>query len=856
MKRLFVLQILILGLYGIKAAEVTPLYSIQGKDSTCQIFIYSPGESSGLHLAYKGQDADWHDVGQLCTSDYSRWGSEKRMYAPYVIHANDGTWRAIWAVNNYAPCFAVAYSEDLVTWRPQDYPRLSVGGCKETVMFQMPNGMFDIYLRTKSGIRYVQASNDFRHFKEAEEAAALVDAAWVKDTVYVSGKPYAGNLFDIPKIHLQYIRNYFAALKADAELSSERMTQDTERFKDLSPTVSATLIVNNQKEKAISDKLIGVFFEDISYAADGGIYAELVQNRDFEYSSKDRTEWKVTTAWQSTKPLVIASEQPLSKSNPHHVVLSQDTLVNNGWDGIAIKPGEKYDFSFFVRNLDVTKKTFQITLIAENGDVIASQQIKTEGQIWKKYTATLITKVPKELSTYTDFVNCRLAIIPLKKGSSAVDMISLFPQNTFKGRKNGLRKDLAQVIADLHPKFVRFPGGCATHGDGIDNIYHWYHTIGELHNRIPDRNIWGYHQTRGLGFYEYFQFCEDIGAEPFPVLAAGVPCQNSGADRNGIGGQQCGIDMKDMPTYIEEFFNLIEWANGDPATNKWAKMRAEAGHPAPFHLKYIGVGNEDLISTTFKERYLMICKAIKEKYPEIVICGTAGPFHTPSSDYIEGWEIANANRSIIDMIDEHYYESTGWFINHTDYYDQYDHKGAKVYLGEYAASTQARRSNVETALAEAVYLCHIERNGDIVEMASYAPLLAKDNHRNWDPNLIYFTNTDIRTTPSYETQRIFSLYGGDRYIETSVNIDERLKNRVAVSVVRDSKSGKTHLKMVNALPRELKLDIRGLQLPATATAEGFMGNPDDQNLKVKVSSPPINGSILTLPPYSLNAITL
>ena len=208
------------------------------------------------------------------------------------------------------------------------------------------------------------------------------------------------------------------------------------------------------------------------------------------------------------------------------------------------------------------------------------------------------------------------------------------------------------------------------------------------------------------------------------------------------------------------------------------------------------------------------------------------------------------------MIDEHYYESTGWFINHTDYYDQYDREGAKVYLGEYAASTQARRSNVETALAEAVYLCHIERNGDIVEMASYAPLLAKDNHRNWDPNLIYFTNTDIRTTPSYETQRIFSLYGFDRYIETSVNIDERLKNRVAVSVVRDSKSGKTHLKMVNALPRELKLDIRGLQLPATVIVEGFVGNPDAQNLKVKVSSLPINGSILTLPPYSLNAITL
>ena len=235
------------------------------------------------------------------------------------------------------------------------------------------------------------------------------------------------------------------------------------------------------------------------------------------------------------------------------------------------------------------------------------------------------------------------------------------------GRKNGLRKDLAQVIADLKPKFVRFPGGCMSHGQGLENIYHWNHTVGPLQDRKPDFNIWGYHQTRGLGFFEYFQFCEDIGAEPLPVLAAGVPCQNSSNNRQGIGGQQGGIPMKDMPAYIQELLDLIDWANGDPATSKWAKMRADAGHPKPFNLKYIGIGNEDIISTVFEERYEMICKAIRAKYPDIKICGTVGPFHSPSADYLEGWDFTKKHPDLQYMVDEHYYESTGWFMHHRDY---------------------------------------------------------------------------------------------------------------------------------------------------------------------------------------------
>ena len=439
-----------------------------------------------------------------------------------------------------------------------------------------------------------------------------------------------------------------------------------------------------------------------------------------------------------------------------------------------------------------------------------------------------------------------------------IDMVSLFPRNTFKGRKNGLRADLAQTIADLRPKFVRVPGGCMSHGDGLDNIYHWAHTVGPLEQRTPDRNIWHYHQTRGLGFYEYFQFCEDIGAEPLPVLAAGVPCQNSGPNADGYGGQQGGIPMADMPAYIQEFLDLIEWANGDPATSKWAKMRADAGHPKPFNLKYIGVGNEDIISTVFEERFEMIAKAIREKYPEIQICGTAGPFHTPSSDYVEGWIFALDHSDIIDLVDEHYYESVGWFINNQDYYDKYDRQGPKVYLGEYAA--RSRRGNIDCALAEALHLCGIERNGDVVEMTSYAPMLCHLKHQNWNPDMIYFDNDNIELTPSYHTQRLFSKYSGDRYFNTKLSgISDDAARRVSATVVSDSKTGKGYLKLVNVLPVSVSLSVSGIDIASDRPFEGFSGKPGQERVNIesgtcgKISGKTFN---VQLPPYSLRVIEL
>lgn len=819
-----------------------------------KVFIYAPNDKAGLHLAYMSPDGQWTDVGQLCASDYSRWGSEKRMYSPFVMRAADHTWRAVWQLNDYAPCFAAAYSADLVTWRPQDYPRVSVKGCLNPMIITCGDSLRVIFATKDHQWRYVGASQDFRSFTPDDVYQETVPAVKT-DTVKVGGRPFAGQSFTISKTELDNILHYFDARMKESAANNEVMTEDQERLmpllgKEGSKSVEATLAITPSDKKAISDKLIGVFFEDISYAADGGLYAEMVQNRDFEYTAKDHQGWNATTAWTSSQPILIDDSQPLSGNNPHYAVLSADTLYNDGWDGIAVRQGAKYDFSFYARNIDTKKKTFTVSLVGGDGKPLAQSTIKTQGASWTRYAVTLVPA-----STVSD---ARLKVVAMKKGKAAVDMISLFPEDTYCGRKNGLRKDLAETIAALHPKFVRFPGGCMSHGDGIDNIYHWNHTVGELYDRKPDSNIWNYHQTRGLGFYEYFQFCEDMGAEPLPVLAAGVPCQNSGADKDGFGGQQGGIPMAEMPAYCQEILNMIEWANGNPATSKWAKMRADAGHPAPFHLKYIGIGNEDIISTVFEQRFLMIVKAIKARYPEIKVCGTVGPFHYPSSDYIEGWKFAKENKSLIDMVDEHYYESTGWFMNHQDYYDGYDRQGPKVYLGEYAANSRPKASNVEAALAEAMHLCHVERNADVVAMTSYAPLLSKDKHQNWHPDMIYFDNTSIRTSPSYETQRLFSVYSGDTYLSSVIKADSIVAHRLAASVVTDSKTGCRYIRLVNALPVSTDLNIEGMEMGGNVEYVGYEGSPrDTKEKKVKGVYPFGEGKyMVSLPPYSVRILII
>ena len=807
-----------------------------------KVFFYSPNPNGGLRMAVLENDT-WDDLGRLCSSDYGTWGAEKKMYHPSLCRANDGSWRLVFQLNDIAPLFGASYSRDLVTWRPQDYPRVNSQKCKNPVVVAEGDA-FKVYYQTANGdTRRISADADFRHFIGDEAVKADV-RLWHRDTVSIKGEQQTGQIFTLTDAEVQRVRDDFRLQGEKWAPTNERMHDDAQKL-SIPSVINTTLTVSPNQEKNISDKLIGIFFEDISYAADGGLYAELIQNRDFEYTSKDHRGWNASTAWHSNKPIEISSEHPLHPNNPHYALIWPDTLWNEGWDGIVVEKGKKYNFSMFVF-AGGQKQDFLIQLVGQKGQVLAQSKLKTRASDWQQFSTVLKAKASDEKG--------RLVIIPQKVARVGIDMVSLFPQETFMGRKNGLRKDLAQVIADLHPKFVRFPGGCMSHGQGLDNIYHWNHTVGPLQSRKPDFNIWNYHQTRGLGFFEYFQFCEDIGAEPLPVLAAGVPCQNSANNAEGIGGQQGGIPMTDMPAYVEEICNLIEWANGDPATNEWAKMRADAGHPKPFNLKYLGLGNEDIISTVFEERYEMICKAVRERYPDIKICGTVGPFHSPSADYTEGWDFTKKHPDLQYMVDEHYYESTGWFMHNRDYYDSYDRSAAKVYLGEWAASTHVKRPNVETALAEALYLTDIERNGDVVEMTSYAPMLSKDGHSNWNPDMIYFSNTHIRTTPAYEIQRLFSVYGGDRYIKSQFsNLDSQLAHRIGASVVRDSKTGKRYLKLVNALPSTLKIHVEGINLPATVKCQQFTGAIDDQKAKtteIETNEP------TTLPPYSLRVIAL
>ena len=346
-----------------------------------RIFIFSPDERAGLHVASHDGTA-WQDMGQVCASDYGTWGVEKRMFHPSVARAKDGTWRLVFSVNDRSPLLAAAYSADLITWRPQDYPIMTTRQCMKPVVFPNPDGTFDIYYQTKGGDkRYVSASADFRHFS-SDVASQIEAAAWTRDTATIGGTLREGCEFSVKALEVETIRQHFARLAEDGRRSSERMHDDGKNLPNLQP-MTATLSVTNE-EKAISDKLIGIFFEDISYAADGGLYAEMVQNRDFEYTPRDHNDWNATTAWHSQRPINVVAVDPLSENNPHYAVLSADTIRNEGWDGMVVKAGKRYDFSMFVHCLD-KKKDFIVRLVRESGNVLAEAEakVKTKAGGWQ-----------------------------------------------------------------------------------------------------------------------------------------------------------------------------------------------------------------------------------------------------------------------------------------------------------------------------------------------------------------------------------------------------------------------------------------------------------------------------------------
>lgn len=588
--------------------------------------------------------------------------------------------------------------------------------------------------------------------------------------------------------------------------------------------------------RPISPDLFGIFFEDLNYAADGGLYAELVQNRSFEYQATEQLAWNSITGWELSQrgggrgSLAIATAVPVGANNPHYVVVETTQvgdgvgLVNGGFDGIPVAAGERFDFSVFARQLFTGNhwggngvlagpSRLMVRLESRDHTLLGETSVEISGRDWQRLAASVT-------ATNSDAA-AQLAVLSPTKGGVALDEISLFPHDTFKHRPNGLRADLAQTIADLHPKFMRFPGGCLVHGRGLDNIYRWKDSIGPIEQRRGQPNLWGYHQSLGLGFYEYFQFCEDIGAKPLPVVAAGVCCQN--ADNQGGTGQR-GLPLKLMPAYIQDVLDLIEYANG-PTNSTWGAKRAAAGHPAPFHLQYLGVGNEDAQTDAFRERFKMIYDAVKAKHPEITVIGTVGPF-PDGADYDAGWKFANEIH--VPMVDEHYYESPLWFQTNLNRYDTYDRKKSKVYVGEYAAHDTGRANTLRSALAEAAYMTALERNGDVVHMASYAPLLCKTSHSQWRPDLIYFNNTNVLRSVNYYVQQMFGQNGGDIYFPTTIAPGA---TNLAASCVKDSQSGDLILKLVNTSTNavQTRVSLGGAKIKPEATRTLLAGEPGAVN---------------------------
>ncbi|MCD7977197.1 MAG: carbohydrate binding domain-containing protein [Tannerellaceae bacterium] len=500
----------------------------------------------------------------------------------------------------------------------------------------------------------------------------------------------------------------------------------------------------------IQSTMYGVFFEDINFGADGGLYAELVKNRSFEFDNP-------LAGWLPFGNVSIQTKSPCFDRNPHYARLSYDKqitgtgLINEGFRGIGVKEGEKYDFSVYARTVTNASLKIRVQLVGKDNSPFETKEIEISGKNWDKYTVTLTA--PK-----TEMQG-RLRVQLITPGTVDLEHISLFPQKTFNNRPNGLRADLAQALKDLKPGVFRFPGGCIVEGTTLETRYQWKNTIGPVENRPTNVNRWNYtfdhkvfpdyFQSYGLGFYEYFVLSEDLGAEPLPVLHCGLSCQFENHD-------MCQhVSLKDLKPFVDDALDLIEFANG-PVTSKWGKIRAEMGHPEPFHLKLLAIGNEQW-GSIYPERLEMFVKAIREKYPEILIIGSSGPGSEGEAfDYL--WP--EMKRLEVDLVDEHFYRSPEWFLHGVDRYDSYDRNGPKVFAGEYACHTGNQDNNFLAALCEAAFMTGFERNADVVHLTTYAPLFAHVDAWQWKPDLIWFDNLSVMKTPNYYVQQMYGQNAG------------------------------------------------------------------------------------------------
>ena len=550
----------------------------------------------------------------------------------------------------------------------------------------------------------------------------------------------------------------------------------------------------------IQPTMYGIFFEDINFGADGGLYAEQVKNRSFEFPH-------AFTGWMPFGQVVVKSSEPCFVRNPHYVSITNDGsllragLDNEGFRGIGLKAGEEYRFSAYVRVHGDQPQKLSVELVNAGGENLFKKELEVKGEAWQKVSAVLA-------APFTD-ARSRLRIVLQTRGTVDMDHISLFPARTWKGRENGLRADLVQALYDLNPGVFRFPGGCIVEGNSLATRYQWKQTIGAVEERPLNQNRWNYtfkhkafpdyFQSCGMGFYEYFLLSEDLGAEPLPILSCGLSCQY---ESNEV------VPLDSLQPYIDDALDLIEFANG-AATSAWGKVRVDMGHPRPFGLKFIGIGNEQW-GTVYPERLERFVKAIRSRYPDIRIVGSSGPSASGEKfDYL--WP--EMKRIGVDLVDEHYYMSPEWFYANAHRYDKYDRRGPKVFAGEYASHdhTSKKANNFLAALSEAAFMTGLERNADVVHMATYAPLFAHVDAWQWNPDLIWFDNLQMMRTPSYYVQQLYGMNAGTNVLP--VTAGGEADSLLYVSSVLDSKTGEVILKVVNrsTASRPMSFTVKGLK---------------------------------------------
>ena len=577
------------------------------------------------------------------------------------------------------------------------------------------------------------------------------------------------------------------------------------------PVPGATVTVGVDRPGArINPAMWGVFFEDINFGADGGLYAELIKNRGFEFP-EPLMGWIQISPFKAKGQLSVRTEDPFNPDNPLYVRLQSEGtapfgISNEGFRGMGVRQGETYDFSAQVRGVAGTPK-LSVRLYSGDGAVLASADLGNFSGSWSKVAATLHP-------TDTD-PKARLAVLVDGKGALDLDFVSLFPEHTWKNRPGGLRTDMVQALADMHPGFMRFPGGCIVEGSVLARRYQWKNTIGPIEGRKLLFNRWNneflhrptpdYYQSFGLGFFEFFQLCEDIGAQPLPILNCGMACQFNS-------GELCPLD--ELDPYIQDALDLIEFANG-PEASFWGARRAAMGHPAPFNLQMLGIGNEQW-GLQYFDRYERFARVLKEKHPEISLVAAAGPDPADPRFRLAWTKLRELHA---DIIDEHCYAAPDWFFSNTHRYDRYDRNGPKVFMGEYAAqsvvtASPRNRNTFRCAMAEAAYLTGLERNADVVRMASYAPLFANTEAWQWTPDLIWVDSLHVVRTPNYHVQSLFARNRGDRILPVALaGMTPEEMQRTYASATLDEASGEVIVKLVNATARDsgATVDLGGVR---------------------------------------------